>query len=101
MSDQDNRQALVYANQLGATPSPFDFAIDFAYVEPPAGVPPDSGVRVVMTWEFAKVLRDVLNSAIDQREGNVGEIRLPPGVELASSATAAPEPEQSESGSES
>jgi hypothetical protein len=74
---------VVYTNLLRTTPSPFDFSLDFGYIAPTNRVPdapPAAQVRVVMTWEYAKILRDTLQEAIDTREGNVGEIGRPPGL---------------------
>lgn len=74
---------IVYTNWLRAIPSPFDFALDFGYMVPtvePGGAHPKPSVRVAMTWEYAKLLRNALNEMIEQREGNHGEITLPPGV---------------------
>ncbi len=74
---------LVYTNWLRAIPSPFDFALDFGYMVPlpePPAEPPTPTIRVVMTWEYAKLLRNALNEMIEQREGNRGEIMLPPGL---------------------
>lgn len=74
---------IVYTNWLRAIPSPFDFALDFGYMVPVAesgGEPPKPAIRVAMTWEYAKLLRNALNEMIEQRESNHGEITLPPGI---------------------
>jgi Protein of unknown function (DUF3467) len=75
---------VVYTNLLRTIPSPFDFALDFGYIRPrPPDTPrepPPAQVRVVMSWEYAKLLRDALGEAIAVREGNVGEIKEPPGI---------------------
>jgi hypothetical protein len=74
---------VLYTNLLRATPSPFEFALDFGYItpktEPPSG-PPAGQVRVVMSWEYAKLLRDAMQEVIEMRESNVGEIKRPPGI---------------------
>jgi Protein of unknown function (DUF3467) len=76
---------VVYTNLLRTTASPFEFALDFGYItakaEPPSE-PPEGQVRVVMTWEYAKLLRDLMQEVIETREGNVGEINRPPGIVL-------------------
>jgi hypothetical protein len=72
---------VVYANWFAASPSPFELALDFGYhaadIERPR-----PNVRIVSTWEHAKLLKEVLDQVIEIREGNVGEIGRPPGVEL-------------------
>jgi Protein of unknown function (DUF3467) len=76
---------IVYTNLLRTIPSPFEFALDFGYIAPRAEMPtepPRGQVRVVMSWEYAKLLRDMLQEAVEQREGNVGEIQKPPGILL-------------------
>jgi hypothetical protein len=72
-----------YANWLRTVPGPLEFALDFGYIEPGIEAPPGGpreDVRVVMTWEYAKLLRDAMNQAIETREGNMGEIRELQGV---------------------
>lgn len=74
---------IIYTNLLRYVPSPFEFALDFGYIAPSAELPsgpPPAQVRVVMTWEYAKLLRDALQKAIATRERNVGEIRRPQGI---------------------
>jgi Protein of unknown function (DUF3467) len=74
---------IVYTNLLRTIPSPFEFALDFGYIAPrakPPTEPPKGQVRVVMSWEYAKLLRDTLQQAIGTRESNVGEIQEPPGL---------------------
>jgi uncharacterized protein DUF3467 len=77
---------IVYTNWLRAIPAPFEFGLDFGYMAPraePPTEPPKAAVRVVMTWEYAKLLSNALREAIEQREGNAGEIKLPPGIMMA------------------
>ena len=74
---------IVYTNWLRTIPAPFEFGLDFGYMAPvtePPAEPPRGAVRVVMSWEYAKMLRDALQDAIEEREGNVGEIKRPPGL---------------------
>jgi hypothetical protein len=71
---------LIYVNWVGAQPGPFDLSIDVGYQGPPG--PPQPIARMVMTWEHAKLLRDVMDALIEQREKNTGEIGLPEGVAL-------------------
>jgi hypothetical protein len=74
---------IVYTNWLRAVPAPFEFGLDFGYIQPsaqPPTEPPKAAVRIVMTWEYAKLLRNALQEIIEQREGNVGEIALPQGI---------------------
>jgi hypothetical protein len=82
MSDQDtDNLPLVYANWFAASPSPFELAIDFGYQAGDTGQAQRS-VRIINTWEHAKLLKQVLDQVIEIRESNVGEISTPPGVEL-------------------
>lgn len=77
---------IVYTNWLRAIPAPFEFGLDFGYMQPstePPTEPPKATLRVVMTWEYAKLLSNALQEVIEQREGNTGEIKLPPGVVMA------------------
>lgn len=76
---------ILYANWVRAVPGPLDLALDYGYIA--ADTPQQPAVRVVMTWEYAKLLQKLLNAAIEQREGNVGEIELPPGVTLTGGMT--------------
>lgn len=81
---------IIYTNLLRIIPSPFEFAFDFGYIAPSAEMPtapPKGQVRIVMSWEYAKVLRDALQAAIKTRESNVGEISRPPGVVLVDDST--------------
>ncbi|HEV3323068.1 MAG TPA: DUF3467 domain-containing protein [Solirubrobacteraceae bacterium] len=77
---------IVYTNWLRAIPAPFEFGLDFGYMAPMTEAPtepPKAAVRVVMSWEYAKLLRDALQEVIETREGNVGEIKPPPGLLVA------------------
>ncbi len=79
---------IIYTNWLRAIPAPFEFGLDFGYMQPTSGPPtepPKAAVRIVMSWEYAKLLRDALQEVIEQREGNVGELTVPPGVMLETS----------------
>jgi Protein of unknown function (DUF3467) len=74
---------IVYTNLLRTIPSPFEFGLDFGYIAPSAEMPleaPRAQLRVVMSWEYAKLLRDMMQEAIENRESNVGEIQQPPGI---------------------
>jgi len=54
--------------------SPFDLTLDLGYrstAAPPAQFP----VRAVMSWEEAKSLRNLLDSAVTEYEQEVGAIR--------------------------
>jgi hypothetical protein len=76
---------IVYTNWLRAIPAPFEFGLDFGYIQPTAEAPtepPKAAVRIVMTWEYAKLLSGALQEVIEQREGNVGELTMPPGIVL-------------------
>ena len=68
---------LVYANWVRLNASLLDLSIDFGYVEEPFTGPPEDGypVRVVMSWEQAKGLIELLQDNIRVYEENVGQIR--------------------------
>lgn len=75
--------ALVYANWVRMNASLLDLAIDFGYVEEPFVGPPEDGypVRVVMSWEQAKGLVELLEDNIRVYEENIGRIRSFDGEE--------------------
>jgi hypothetical protein len=77
---------LLYASWHRAVPGPFDLGIDFGYLGHDGSVVP--GMRVVTTWEHAKLLHQVLGKAIEQREANAGTIELPPGITIGGRSTA-------------
>jgi hypothetical protein len=80
LDDQD-QLPLVYANWFLAAPSPFELALDFGYQAADMERPQRS-IRIVNTWEHAKLLKQVLDQIIEARESNVGEIPVPPGVQM-------------------
>jgi hypothetical protein len=85
---------VLYTNLLRTNPSPFEFALDFGYITPKAELPsspPAGQVRVVMSWEYAKLLRDAMQEVIETRESNVGEIKRPPGIVDVTATTEAKE----------
>jgi hypothetical protein len=69
--------ALVYANWVRMNANLLDLAIDFGYVEESFMGPPEDGfpVRVVMSWEQAKGLLELLQENIQIFEGYAGTIR--------------------------
>lgn len=82
---------LVYANWVRLVPGPLDLGLDAGYFAP--DTPPRPMLRLVLTWEHAKILHQLLGSIIEQREGNVGEIKLPPGIAMVSAPPGAQEDE--------
>jgi Protein of unknown function (DUF3467) len=87
---------LVYANWLRLNASLLDLSIDFGYVEEPFMGPPEDGypVRVVMSWEQAKGLIELLQDNVRVYEENVGRIRSFDGEEAGDDGDqAAPSPE--------
>jgi uncharacterized protein DUF3467 len=72
--DHEPTDAMVYANWVRAGQSPFDLTLDFGYRRKP-GPPAKFPVRVVMSWEHAKALRAVLDSALTDYEKVAGPIR--------------------------
>ena len=76
---------LLYANWARAVPGPTELALDLGYG--PQGTEPEPSVRVVMTWENVKLLEMILARVIEQREANVGEIKLPAEVSLSAKET--------------
>jgi hypothetical protein len=83
---------VVYANWFAAGPSPFELAIDFGYQAPDTDGP-RRVVRIVNTWEHAKLIKQVLDQIIEIREGNTGEIATPPGIRLSDIAAMSEEGE--------
>jgi hypothetical protein len=69
--------ALVYANWVRMNASLLDLAIDFGYVEEAFVGPPEGGfpVRVVMSWEQAKGLLELLQENVELYERHAGTIR--------------------------
>jgi Protein of unknown function (DUF3467) len=80
---------VVYANWFLAGPSPFELALDFGYQAPDTDGP-RRAVRIVSTWEHAKLLKQVLDQIIEIRENNTGEIAEPPGIRLNVDVAAMP-----------
>lgn len=74
---------LVYANWVRLNATLLDLSIDFGYVEEPLTGPPEDGypVRVVMSWEQAKGLIELLEDNVRVYEENVGRIRSFDGEE--------------------
>lgn len=75
----------IYINALNAEATAFDVALDMGYRLRQDEVP-DPSVRVVMSWEHAKLLVIALQRLIDDFETKVAEIPLvaavPPVTEL-------------------
>jgi Protein of unknown function (DUF3467) len=69
--------ALVYANWVRMNAGLLDLSIDFGYVEESFMGPPEDGfpVRVVMSWEQAKVLVELLQENVKLYEEHAGKIR--------------------------
>jgi hypothetical protein len=76
---------IVYANWVRLAPAPFELGIDVGYVAPDTPQEPD--LRLVMTWEHAKILQQALTQIVEQREENAGEIKVPPGIVLTMKPT--------------
>ncbi len=68
---------LVYANWVRLNANVLDLGIDFGYVEEAFMGPPEDGfpVRVVMSWEQAKGLMELLQENVSLYEQHAGKIR--------------------------
>lgn len=64
---------LVYMNWLRTIGTPGDLSLDIGYQA--GAMPPHPVVRLAMTWEHARILRDTLTQALEGVEAVVGEIR--------------------------
>lgn len=64
---------LVYANFMTATGNPVDLSIDYGYRTPDGQAVPS--VRVVMAWEHAALMEQVLHEALERYRQEFGEIR--------------------------
>jgi hypothetical protein len=64
---------VVYMNWLRTLGSPGDLSIDVGYQA--GDTPPQPAVRLAMTWEHAKLLRDALDKAIVAVEEKIGDVR--------------------------
>lgn len=72
--EQEPTEGLIYVNWVRYISSPYDLSLDVGYRSEP-GPPDEFPVRLVMTWEQAKILRLLLEDAVDDFEENVGSIR--------------------------
>ena len=72
---------VVYANWFRSLGSIYDIGLDLGYRV--GDLVPDPDVRVVMSWEYAAALRDVLSQLVEQYEELTQEpIRKLGGVEV-------------------
>ena len=71
---QDGAENVVYANWARTEATPFDLAVDLGYRTAP-GPPSHYPVRVIMSWEQAVSLRDLLDHVIAEYQEEVGPIR--------------------------
>lgn len=72
--DHEPTEGVVYVNWVRYRSSPYDLSLDVGYRSNP-GPPQDFPIRLVMSWEQAKILRVLLEDAVDGFEENVGPIR--------------------------
>jgi hypothetical protein len=72
--EQEPTEGLIYVNWVRYISSPYDLSLDVGYRADP-GPPEEFPVRLVMSWEQAKILRLLLEDAVDGFEENVGPIR--------------------------
>jgi hypothetical protein len=76
MAELPEDTQLVYSNWARLDGTLVDLALDFGYSEEPFMGPPKSfPVRVVMTWEAAKGLHELLGSNLEVYEENIGQVR--------------------------
>lgn len=67
---------LIYANWVRLNGTLLDLSFDFGYAEEAFSGPPENfPARVVMSWESAKVLAELLNEHLRVYEESVGEVR--------------------------
>ena len=65
--------SLVYANTTLAGGTPWKLSLDFGYAA--GGGPFEPEVRVVMSWEQANALREMLGGMVAKYEKDFGQIR--------------------------
>ena len=65
--------ALVYANRVQASGTPWDLSLEFAYEGGDGAA--KHGVRVVVAWEQAAALQDLLAKMVTRYERELGAIR--------------------------
>jgi Protein of unknown function (DUF3467) len=58
---------------MAATASPVDLALDFGYRGPNAE--PNTAVRVVMAWEHAAMVHEIIGKLLERYQEDVGAIR--------------------------
>jgi len=73
-ADDQPQPALVYANWVRLVPTPFDLALDVGY-NTQSGPPDAFPARVVMSWEHALVLNELLLNALADYKKQAGELR--------------------------
>ena len=72
--DHDPTDATVYSNWVRAASTPCDLSLDFGYRRR-EGPPQEFPVRVVMSWEHARVLHEIIAVALSDYEEAAGSIR--------------------------
>jgi Protein of unknown function (DUF3467) len=69
---------MVYANVAGIRASAFDVSVEFGHAIPASEgevqIPPNWLVRVAMSWEHARALRDLLDKQLEAYETQVGPL---------------------------
>lgn len=79
MADESNQTPtpqpvpLVYANVMAASAGAIDLSLDFGYRGPAAEV--EVAVRVVMAWEHAALMHEIIGQLLERYQEDVGEIR--------------------------
>jgi hypothetical protein len=65
---------MIYANTMSATGGPIELSLDFGYQLPPNG---DTtwAIRIVVAWEHARLIHDLLGESIERYAREVGDIR--------------------------
>jgi len=72
--EQEPTEGVIYVNWARAMMTPYDLILDLGFRTedgPPAKFP----IRTVMSWEQAKDLLQLLTSAVEEYESEVGGIR--------------------------
>ena len=92
-----------YANWFTPDLGAFDLALHFGYNR---AVPPDPEwlATIVLSWEEAVIVRDILDSQIAQYKEHLGDIRTwegtPPVIDAGSNGSPEPEPDDDDDADE-
>jgi len=74
MSELSEGAQLIYVNWVRMNATPFELGIDVGYSDEP-GPPGAHPARLLMSWEHAKAMADLLSRNIAEYEAQAGVIR--------------------------